>query len=170
MSGRKRSDVCFSHQKQWGGRTWQERLSSCWIPAEIAFMAKCTGRGLWKARWKRSLEEQVFRQTQFNTEEYAVLSYVFLTYASTLGRAYHESPKSVKSKQEATNDQEKMESVRGWVIIQSGRQLHDQERCFLALIWKRLFKGDYYKTVLKSARDSNRTWKENRMEMPWVTL
>ena len=49
---------------------------------------------------------------QFSTEEYVVLSYIFLIYASTLGTgtAHRESPKRMKSKEEFENDQEKMES------------------------------------------------------------
>lgn len=51
---------------------------------------------------------------QFSTEKYALLSYIFLIYASTLGTAHHESSKRTKSKEEAENDQEKNEvTVRG---------------------------------------------------------
>lgn len=47
---------------------------------------------------------------QFSTEQYMVLNYIFLIYASTLGTAHHESPKRIKSKEEVENDQQKMES------------------------------------------------------------
>lgn len=79
---------------------------------------------------------------QFSTEKHAALSYIFLIYASPLGTVHGTSPKGIKLKEEVENDQEKMESQSEGELALEAVDSCMKKRRFLALVQKRLLKGD----------------------------
>lgn len=58
-----------------------------------------------------------------------------------LGTVHDTSPKRIKLKEEAENDQEKMESQSEGELALEAADSCMNKRCFLALVQKRLFKG-----------------------------